>query len=48
MKQGEKSVVTVTRGESLSLRFGAIIHSSPDYDPAAAYREFAEPSSSKP
>ena len=41
MKQGEKSVVALAAGESLSLRFGAMIHGGAGYDPAAAYREFA-------
>jgi len=39
MKQGEKSAVTVKRGESFRLTFAAILHSASDYDPAAAYRE---------
>jgi hypothetical protein len=41
MKQGEKSAVTVKRGESFRLRFGAAIHArtAPEV-PASLYREF--------
>ena len=40
MKQGAKSAVTVKRGEDFHLRFGAAIHSSAEFNPAAAaYRE---------
>ena len=40
MKQGAKSAVTVKRGEDFRLRFGAAIHSSAEFNPAAAaYRE---------
>ena len=43
MKQGKKSSVTVKRGESLRLRFGALVYSvAPDreVDFPAAYRDF--------
>lgn len=36
MKQGPASTVTVNPGESLRLRFVAIVHDGPDYDPAKA------------
>jgi len=36
MKQGPASTVTVKPGESLRLRFVAIVHDGPDYDPAKA------------
>jgi putative membrane-bound dehydrogenase-like protein len=40
MKQGEKSAVTVKRGETLRMRFGAAIHTGPDFNPAESHREF--------
>jgi putative heme-binding domain-containing protein len=40
MKQGDKSVVTVKRGEIFHVRFGAVIHSGDGYDPVAACRGF--------
>lgn len=43
MKQGAKSVVTVKRGETFRLSFGAVIHAAPPgtrHDPATAYRKF--------
>jgi len=36
MKQGEKSAITVRRGESLRLRFAAIIHDGVEWDRAIA------------
>jgi hypothetical protein len=41
MKQGEKSVVTVKRGENFHLRFGAAIHAGAGFDPAEIYRVFS-------
>jgi hypothetical protein len=46
MKQGERSLVTVKRGEDFHLRFGAVFHSGPGYEPAAASREFRKSGSS--
>jgi hypothetical protein len=40
MRQGARSTVTVQPGESFRMRFGALIHGGPGYDPAVAYREF--------
>ena len=40
MKQGDKSVVAVKRGEIFHVRFGAVIHSGDGYDPVAACRGF--------
>ena len=40
MRQGQPSTVTVKKGESLRLVFGAMVHDGSDYDPAAEYREF--------
>jgi hypothetical protein len=42
MKQGAPSAVTVKRGEAFRLRFGAAVHSGPEFSPAAAYREFVD------
>ena len=42
MKQGERSAITVKKGESLRVKFGAFIHDSEKYDPAKAYRIFTE------
>lgn len=44
MKQGDKSAVTVKRGETLRLRFGAVIHAGADFNPAESYREFLQTS----
>ncbi|MFM1767613.1 MAG: hypothetical protein RJA22_142 [Verrucomicrobiota bacterium] len=41
MKQGDRSAVTVKRGELLRLRFAAIIHAGPGHDPRAALAELA-------
>ncbi|MDX1970365.1 MAG: PmoA family protein [Planctomycetaceae bacterium] len=41
MKQGPVSSIRLRRGETLKLRFGAVIHSGEAYDPAAEYRAFA-------
>ena len=43
MKRGDKSAVTVKRGETFRLRFGAAIHSGPAYDAATEFRGFIEP-----
>lgn len=51
MKQGAASAVTVKRGESLTLRFGAALHAGAPgqrVDPAALYRAFAAPSGPEP
>jgi hypothetical protein len=40
MKQGTKSRVTVKRGESFRLRFGAAVHQGPIEDVAALYQAF--------
>ena len=44
MKQGDPSAVTVSRGTSLTLRFGAALHAAASaaepVDPAALYRSF--------
>jgi hypothetical protein len=40
MKQGAKSTVTVKRGEDFRLRFGAVIHAGPEYDPSAPASPF--------
>lgn len=40
MKQGEQSVVTVKRGESLRITFGALMHNGINIDAAAEYAEF--------
>jgi hypothetical protein len=42
MKQGARSAITVKKGESLRVKFGAFIHDSEKYDPAKAYRIFTE------
>ena len=46
MKQGDKSTVTVKRGENFRLRFGAAIHVGPEFYPGAAYRDFLRPDAS--
>lgn len=40
LRQGARSAVTTEPGQPFSLRFGALLHSGADYDPAAAYRDF--------
>lgn len=40
MQQGAKSAVTVKKGESLRLVFGAMLHDGADYDPASEYKHF--------
>jgi hypothetical protein len=43
MKQGDKSAVTVKRGEDFRLRFGAVMHAGDGYDAAAACHRFVAP-----
>ena len=45
MKQGDRSALTVKRGETFRVVFGSLLHSSPvsstaTRDPAAAYADF--------
>jgi hypothetical protein len=40
MRQGAPSTVTVKKGESLRLVFGAMLHDAADYDPASEYQNF--------
>lgn len=40
LKQGAPSLVTVQRGETFRLRFGAVIHRGPGYQPEAAFESF--------
>lgn len=42
LKQGERSTVTVKRGEDFRLVFGAVFHDGDEYDPAEAYGEFVK------
>jgi hypothetical protein len=42
LKQGERSTVTVKRGEEFRLVFGAVFHEGEKYDPAEAYAEFVK------
>lgn len=42
MKQGEKSRITVKRGEPFRITFGAYIHHGSQYAPAVAYADFVE------
>ena len=42
MKQGPRSAVTVAKGESLKITFGALIHDGRDHDPANEYQAFLE------
>jgi putative membrane-bound dehydrogenase-like protein len=42
MKQGAKSAVTVKKGDSLRLVFGAMLHDANDFDPATEYRHFVK------
>jgi hypothetical protein len=44
MKQGTKSTVTVKKGDSLRLVFGAVLHEGKAYDPASEYKHFVESS----
>jgi hypothetical protein len=37
MKQGEKSAVTIKRGENFRLRFGAVIHAGSEFHPEQAF-----------
>ena len=38
MKQGEKSAVTVRRGEDFRIRFAAVVHTGDGYRPDEAAR----------
>jgi putative membrane-bound dehydrogenase-like protein len=40
MKQGDKSLITIDKGQSLSLRFGALIHHGLDMDGASEFEAF--------
>jgi putative membrane-bound dehydrogenase-like protein len=40
MKQGLRSAVTVAKGESLKITFGALIHDGRDHDPTSEYERF--------
>jgi len=40
MKQGDKSTVTVKRGENFRLRFGAAVHSGTNFDSGAVFQRF--------
>lgn len=42
MKQGTSSAVTVKKGESLRLVFGAMLHDGAEYDPASEYKHFLQ------
>ncbi len=42
MRQGAQSAVTVKKGESLRLVYGAMLHDGKDYDPAGEYKHFVE------
>jgi hypothetical protein len=42
LEQGSKSAVKVKPGESLRLRFAAVLHDAADYHPADAYEEFVK------
>lgn len=42
MKQGAKSTVTVKKGESFRLVFGAMLHDGQGHDPAGEYKHFLE------
>ena len=48
MKQGDKSAVTVKRGEDFRLRFGAAIHTGSEFNPANAFRTFLESTQARP
>jgi len=43
MKQGARSEVTVAPGETLRIKFGALIHDDREFDPAAEYSLFSRP-----
>ncbi|MFM7149764.1 MAG: DUF6807 family protein [Gemmataceae bacterium] len=47
MRQGSKSVITVKKGDSLRLLFGAMLHDSAQYDPASEYRHFLKTTEEK-
>ncbi len=40
MGQGARSSLTVAPGETMRVRFGAMLHTGEGYDPAAAYRDY--------
>jgi hypothetical protein len=40
LKQGAPSLVTVKRGETFRLRFGAVLHGGPGYQPTVAFESF--------
>lgn len=40
MKQGPKSSIAIAPSEDFRLRFGAMVHSAPDYSPETAYKDF--------
>jgi hypothetical protein len=42
MGQGAKSAVTVKKGESLRLIYGAMLHDGKEYNPASEYKHFLE------
>ena len=42
MKQGEKSTVTIKRGENFAIEFGARIHAGEQYDPLREYENFLD------
>jgi putative membrane-bound dehydrogenase-like protein len=42
MKQGEKSAITIDKGQSLSLRFGALIHHRLDIDFVSEFETFLQ------
>jgi putative membrane-bound dehydrogenase-like protein len=42
MKQGARSAVSVKKGDSLRLVFGAMLHDGRNYDPTAEYHSFRE------
>ena len=42
MKQGDKSAVTVKRGDNFRLRFGAVIHAGSEFNPTNAFRTSLE------
>jgi hypothetical protein len=42
MKQGQKSSVEIAKGQSLQLRFGALIHDGQQIDLAGEYKSFLE------
>lgn len=42
MRQGSKSEVTVKRGESFRLVFGALLHDAAEFDPAGEFKHFGE------